>query len=78
MGVYFEDSSGNPILNFQYIDMVYDEIIRIGMKPFVELSFMPDALASAGPAVNIYTTFEYITKKGSGFAEYGDKHNGKR
>ena len=58
--------------------MVYDEIIRIGMKPFVELSFMPDALASAGPAVNIYTTFEYITKKGSGFAEYGDKHNGKR
>lgn len=63
MGVYFEDSSGNPILNFQYIDMVYDEIIRIGMKPFVELSLMPDALASAGPAVNIYTTFEYITKK---------------
>ncbi len=51
MGVYFEDSSGDPVLNFQYIDMVYDEIIKIGMKPFVELSFMPDALASGSKTV---------------------------
>ncbi len=46
MGVYSEDKAGHPIYNWQYIDMVYDFLLRIGMKPFVELSFMPDALAS--------------------------------
>ena len=46
MGVYKEDSHGNPIYNWQYIDRLYDFILSIGMKPFVELSFMPDALAS--------------------------------
>ncbi len=30
----------------QYIDVLYDFILGLGMKPFVELSFMPQALAS--------------------------------
>jgi xylan 1,4-beta-xylosidase len=46
MGVYREDSKGNPEFNFQYIDVLYDFILGIGMKPFVELGFMPEALAS--------------------------------
>jgi xylan 1,4-beta-xylosidase len=46
MGVYKEDRKGNPEYNFQYIDVLYDYILSIGMKPFVELSFMPAALAS--------------------------------
>jgi xylan 1,4-beta-xylosidase len=46
MGVYQEDKDGNPKYNFQYIDVLYDYILRIGMKPFVELGFMPEALAS--------------------------------
>lgn len=46
MGVYSEDSNGNPRYNFQYIDDVYDFLLSIGMKPFVEFSFMPGALAS--------------------------------
>jgi len=46
MGVYKEDHNGNPEYNFQYIDVLYDYILSIGMKPFVELSFMPEALAS--------------------------------
>ena len=46
MGVYREDRKGNPEYNFQYIDVLYDYIISIGMKPFVELGFMPEALAS--------------------------------
>jgi xylan 1,4-beta-xylosidase len=46
MGVYREDRKGNPEYNFQYIDVLCDFIISIGMKPFVELGFMPDALAS--------------------------------
>jgi xylan 1,4-beta-xylosidase len=46
MGVYTEDRSGNPVFNFQYIDALYDAILNIGMKPFVEFGFMPRALAS--------------------------------
>ncbi len=46
MGVYREDKNGNPEYNFQYIDILYDFILSIGMKPFVELGFMPEALAS--------------------------------
>jgi xylan 1,4-beta-xylosidase len=46
MGVYREDSNGNQQYNFQYIDVLYDFIVSIGMKPFVELGFMPEALAS--------------------------------
>jgi xylan 1,4-beta-xylosidase len=46
MGVYFEDRNGNPIYNWQYIDELYDFLLRIGIRPFVELGFMPKALAS--------------------------------
>lgn len=46
MGVYREDRNGNPEYNYQYIDVLYDFLLSIGMKPFVELGFMPEALAS--------------------------------
>jgi xylan 1,4-beta-xylosidase len=48
MGVYKEDSHGNPIISFQYIDTLYDALLAQHIRPFVELSFMPSALAS-GP-----------------------------
>jgi hypothetical protein len=51
MGVYSEHKNGQPIYNFQYVDALYDAILKIGMKPFVELSFMPRALASGGKTV---------------------------
>jgi len=46
MGVYSEDKNGNSQYNYQYIDVLYDNILSIGMKPFVEFGFMPNALAS--------------------------------
>jgi xylan 1,4-beta-xylosidase len=51
MGVYKEDAQGNSEYNFQYIDVLYDYIVSIGMKPFVELGFMPVALASGEKTV---------------------------
>lgn len=51
MGVYREDRAGNPVYNYQYIDALYDFIIDIGMKPFVELGFMPSALASGNKTI---------------------------
>jgi len=48
MGVYTEDPHGQPIYNFQYVDALYDALLARHIRPFVELSFMPHALAS-GP-----------------------------
>lgn len=51
MGVYKEDAKGNPIYNWQYIDVLYDALLRLKIKPFVELSFMPADLASGKQTV---------------------------
>ena len=51
MGVYSEDGHGNPIYNFSYVDQAYDGLLANGVKPFVELSFMPKELA-ANPALH--------------------------
>ncbi|MCK9209044.1 MAG: glycoside hydrolase, partial [Salinivirgaceae bacterium] len=46
MGVYKEDKNGNPEYNYMYVDALFDYLLSIGIKPFVELGFMPNALAS--------------------------------
>jgi len=46
MGVYDEDAQGKPVYNFSYVDQVYDGLLQNGVKPFVELSFMPRKLAA--------------------------------
>ncbi|MFT3827630.1 MAG: glycoside hydrolase [Chitinophagaceae bacterium] len=51
MGVYFEDRKGNPVYNWQYIDVLFDYMLKIGVKPFVELGFMPNALASGNKTI---------------------------
>jgi xylan 1,4-beta-xylosidase len=48
MAVYKEDKNGKPEYNYMYVDALFDFLQSIGMKPFVELGFMPAALAS-GP-----------------------------
>lgn len=49
MGVYRD--YGKPEYNWQYIDELYDFLQRTGMKPFVELGFMPKALASGSQTI---------------------------
>ena len=45
VGVYDEDSSGKPIYNFTYVDQIYDGLLQNGVRPVVEISFMPKKLA---------------------------------
>lgn len=45
-GVYSEDAQGNPVYNFSYVDQIYDGLLAEGVRPYVEISFMPAALAS--------------------------------
>ena len=51
MAVYREDSKGNPEYNYMYIDVLFDYLHSIGMKPFIELGFMPGSLASGGKTI---------------------------
>jgi xylan 1,4-beta-xylosidase len=44
--VYSEDAHGNPVYNFSYVDQIYDGLLKNGVRPYVEISFMPKALAA--------------------------------
>jgi len=45
LGLYSQGPRGEPRYNFSYIDQVYDGLLANGVRPFVELSFMPRQLA---------------------------------
>ena len=51
MGVYAENRNGEPQYNWQYVDQLYDALLDLHIRPFVELSFMPSALASGGKTI---------------------------
>lgn len=55
IGVYDEDSQGHALYNFSYVDQIYDGLLANGVKPFIELSFMPQKLA----ARKIFQSFWY-------------------
>lgn len=42
----YREHAGTPVVNWQYVDLVYDHWLSIGIRPFVELGFMPYDLAS--------------------------------
>jgi xylan 1,4-beta-xylosidase len=46
VGIYGEDGQGRPLYNFSYIDQIYDGLLANGVRPFVEISFMPYKLAA--------------------------------
>jgi xylan 1,4-beta-xylosidase len=45
LGVYRE-VDGEPVYDFTGVDRVYDKVLGLGLRPVVELSFMPRDLAS--------------------------------
>ncbi len=45
VGLYTENS-GKPVYNFSYVDLICDGLLANGVRPFVEMSFMPPQLAS--------------------------------
>jgi xylan 1,4-beta-xylosidase len=45
VGVYNEDEHGTPVYNFAYVDSIYDGLLKNGVRPIVEISFMPRKLA---------------------------------
>lgn len=46
VGLVYRDKRNKVRYNFTYVDKIYDNLIKHGLSPYVELSFMPPALSS--------------------------------
>ena len=64
--LYTEDASGKPIYSWTILDRILDTFHSAGVKPLVELGFMPEALSTHPqpyrhdfPAGSIYTGWAY-------------------
>jgi xylan 1,4-beta-xylosidase len=45
VGIFTRDEQGNPVYNFAYADEIYDGMLQDGVRPLVEISFMPKQMA---------------------------------
>lgn len=50
MGVCLEEN-GKIVYNFQYIDKLFDFLVKIKVRPFVEFGFMPQLLSSGSQTI---------------------------
>jgi xylan 1,4-beta-xylosidase len=46
VGLFHIDASGRPVYNFSYVDQIYDGLLENGIRPFIEIDFMPFELSS--------------------------------
>jgi xylan 1,4-beta-xylosidase len=70
--VYTEDAAGRPIYSWDIVDRIFDTYRQQGIRPLVELGFMPQALSThpepyrhtfpQGPVNGIYTGWAYPPK----------------
>ena len=67
--VYTEDADGNPIYDWAILDRIFDTFHGAGVKPLVEIGFMPKALSThpdpyrhSFPQGSIYTGWAYPPK----------------
>jgi xylan 1,4-beta-xylosidase len=64
---YTEDGDGRPVYDWTIVDRIFDTYVERGMKPLVEIGFMPEALSSHdGP-------YRHHWQPGD---EYGDIYTG--
>ncbi len=70
---YTEDAQGRPVYNWTILDKIFDTYHVAGLKPYVEIGFMPEALSihpepyqhhwkPGDPASNIVAGWAYPPK----------------
>jgi xylan 1,4-beta-xylosidase len=74
--VYTEDTAGNAIYDWTILDRIFDTFHAAGLKPLVEIGFMPEALSTHPdpyrhnfPQGSIYTGWAYPPKDYQKWAE---------
>lgn len=71
MFTYFEKPDGKVVYNWQYVDEVYDRMLSLGVRPFVELAFFPTGIA----AKNSKTQMWYCNKISVDRNNFGKWHD---
>src|SRR6266567_8839117 len=73
---YTEDAAGNPVYDWEILDRIFDTFHEAGIKPLVEVGFMPQALSTHPepyrhkfPRGPIFTGWAYPTKDYKKWAE---------
>jgi xylan 1,4-beta-xylosidase len=54
VGVYNIDRRGKTTYDFSYVDQIYDGLLANGVRPYVEISFMPRKLAGDPDALHSF------------------------
>ena len=44
--IYTEDANGNPVYDWKAVDEIFDTYLARGVRPLVQLGFMPEALST--------------------------------
>jgi xylan 1,4-beta-xylosidase len=73
---YTEDTAGRPVYNWKILDRIFDTFQETGVKPLVEIGFMPEALSTKPqpyqhtfPNGSIWTGWAYPPKDYTRWAE---------
>ncbi len=74
--VYTEDAAGKPVYSWEILDRIFDALHATGIKPLVEIGFMPQSLSTHPepyrhnfPQGSIYTGWAYPPKDYQKWAE---------
>ncbi|HEV8043191.1 MAG TPA: beta-xylosidase [Bryobacteraceae bacterium] len=73
---YVEDAAGRPVYNWSILDRIFDTYQQIGVRPLVEIGFMPEALSThpepyrhTFPNGSLWTGWAYPPKDYHAWAE---------
>ncbi|HUQ10619.1 MAG TPA: hypothetical protein VM146_09915 [Steroidobacteraceae bacterium] len=58
--LYTEDAQGNPVYDFTVVDRIIDTYLERGVKPYLQIGFMPEALSTAPPG----TPYQHLWRPG--------------
>ena len=71
MFVYFRKPDGKVVYNWQYIDELYDRMLAIGVKTFVELGFFPKDMAAENSKTQMWWK-GYVSVDRNNFGKWHD------
>ncbi|MGD0013510.1 MAG: beta-xylosidase [Bryobacteraceae bacterium] len=58
---YTEDPSGRPVYDWKILDRIFDTFRETGVKPLVEIGFMPEALSTGPPPYRMQWPEQFST-----------------
>lgn len=67
----YKEVNGKAVYNWQYIDDLFDRMLTIGVRPFVELSFFPKELAAKESRTQFWWK-GYVTPNPEKFDKWAD------